>query len=263
MTAQTLSIIYNGPESGNGSDWIALEQQPVSSAVLTAADLQTMLAMAMAGISARAYKQPGCEAYIIGNTAYAELALYVWPSRLDLAYTVSTTLLTVGQVTQLRQEREFDLVAGLADKVELPFYAENITATWQTPCYTADGLEVEPPAITATPTALYLDAPVFGVLRIRCTACGYSQALLFEMPKTGNVSISNIRPRVTVSYGTAQAVSIDIELPACLESLMAACEDGSTYRDHAFGRVENDETVPAIYYSPCTGYMLLVRNERP
>nr|WP_321465167.1 hypothetical protein [uncultured Desulfobulbus sp.] len=266
MSAHILSLAYSGPASDSG-DSIELEQKAVSSAQLTDSDLQTMLAMAISGVSARAYKQPGCEAYIVGSTAHADLALYVWPTRLDLAYSLTASLLSVGDAVELRQERDFDLVVELADSVGLPFYSENIQATWQTPCYNARGEVVAFPALITTPTKIELDATVFGVLRIRCTARGYSHSLSFFMAKDGVSSISNLTPTVTAAWGSgddAQATSLDIDLPACLESLLAACKDGTTYRESVYGSVDEDEDlVPTIYYTPCSGRMLMVRNERP
>lgn len=267
MTTQSISIAYTGPDSSTSADRIALEQQPVSSAQLTDRDLQTMLAMAISGVSARAYKQPGCEAYVIGSTAHADLELYVWPSRLGLVYSLSAALLTVGPALELRQSRDFDLVVAMTDSVDLPFYAEDVVATWQTPSYNARGAVVDHPTLTITPTSIRLAAEVFGVLRIRCTACGYSHALTFAMAKDTVSSITNLKPTATVSWGSgddAQATSLDIKLPACLESLLAACDDGTTYRDSAYGSVdEEEELVPYIYYTPCSGRMLMARNQKP
>lgn len=267
MSAQQLAISYTGPQASAADNWLHLVQVPVSSSKLTAADLHTMLAMVASGVSAKAYKPASCEAYVLGDMAYCDLQAYVWPSSLELNYTISAQLLTVQEVQSAKVEREFDLVVEMADSVELPCLATALTATWQTPCYNKVGVQVDPPAITIKPTSLQLSAEVFGVLRIRCLAHGWLHPLQFEMQKNAADTITNLKPTLTATWGSgenAQSVSINIELPACLETLLAACDDGTTYRDKAYGTAKPDEgLVSYIYYTPCSGRMLAVRPQRP
>jgi len=267
MAVQTLSISYTGDADATVSPWVNLEQQPVSGVKLTENDLQTMLALVRAGISARTYRPASCEAYLTGENVVAELGLYVFPSSLDLAYTLESELLAIGQPSALSLEREFDLVVGFDTEIELPFIAENIQLTWQTDCYSKYGVVVDLPEITAQPTRLAFSAEVFGVLRVRCNARGYLHPLTFAMSKASDQSITDIQAAVEVAWhdeSGSQYDSVDIELPLCLEALLAACGDGTTITESVFGSVnDDDETVPFIYYSPCSGRLLTVRNERP
>lgn len=261
----SLTLTYAGASAADTSDWLRIEQAPVSAAALSAADLHAMLAMVKAGISARAYKPADCEAWISGGMAYAELGLYVWPSRLDLSYIIVPDLVTLGTVSDLSMEREFDLVVDFETTVTLPCYAESISLTWQTPCYNRRGEAVAAPAMRTTGTTIRLDAEVFGVLRVRCVARGYRHTLNFAMEKTAASAITSLKPAVAVTWydgSDGQTVSLDITLPTCLLTLLAACDDGTTIRDSEFGDSE-DEEVPVIYYSPCTGQMLMMRYERP
>jgi len=267
MAVQTISISYTGDADATVSPWVNLEQQPVSGVKLTEHDLQTMLALVRAGISARTYRPASCEAYLTGENVVADLGLYVFPSSLELAYQLDSELLEIGQATSLLMEREFDLVVGLETDIELPFIAENLQLTWQTDCYSKYGVVVDQPEITAQPTRLAFSAEVFGVLRVRCSARGYRHPLTFAMAKTLDQSITDIQAAVEVAWNDgngSQYDSVDIELPLCLEALMEACGDGTTITESVFGSVtDEDETVPFIYYSPCSGRLLTVRNERP
>jgi len=266
-TVAQQSITYAGPAASAGSVWVHLEQQPVSSSQLTDSDLQTMLALVMSGTSARTYRPASCEAYLTGSSVVAELGLYVFPSNMDLAYTLESELLDIGPKTAISMEREFDMVVGFDTEIDLPFIADNLQLTWQTDCYSKYGVVVDQPEITAQPTRLSFAAEVFGVLRVRCTARVYLHPLTFAMAKDAEQSITDIQAAVEVTWDDGsgdQSDSIDIELPACLENLLAACIDGTTITESVFGSVtDEDEIVPFIYYSPCSGRMLTVRNERP
>jgi len=266
-TVAQQSITYTGPAASAGSVWVHLEQQPVSSSQLTDADLQTMLALVMSGTSARTYRPSSCEAYLTGSSVVAELGLYVFPSNMDLAYTLESELLDIGPKTAISMEREFDLVVGFDAEIELPFIADNLQLTWQTDCYSKYGVVVDRPEITSDSTKLSFSSEVFGVLRVRCNARGYYHTLTFAMAKDADQSITDIQAAVEVTWDDgsgAQSDALDIDLPPCLETLLEACDDGTTITESVFGSVTNeDETVPFIYYSPCSGRLLTVRNERP
>lgn len=267
MDAHQLAINYAAGSGMEDPQFLHLVQVPVSTVRLTAEDLHIMLAMVKAGVSAKAYKPKSCEAYVVGDMAYCDLQTYVWPSSMALNYTLTAQLLTLSAPQVAAVEREFDLVVEMADNVELPCIATGLTATWQTPCYNRVGVQVDPPAITINPTGLQLSSTVFGVLRIRCLAHGWLYPLQFALQKSLASTITDLRPTLTATWGTddnQQSTSIDIELPACLQTLLAACDDGQTYRDKAYGTVEPEqELVPTIYYTPCSGRMIAVRNERP
>lgn len=267
MDAHQLTITYAAGSGKAAPQFLHLVQVPVSTVRLTAEDLHIMLAMVKAGVSAKAYKPKSCEAYVVGDMAYCDLQVYLWPSSMALNYTLTAQLLTLSAPQVAAVEREFDLVVEMSESVELPCIATDLTATWQTPCYNRVGVRVDPPAITIKPTSLQLGAEVFGVLRIRCLAHGWIYPLQFSMRKDALATITDIKPTLTATWGPVdnqQSTSIDIQLPACLEALLAACDDGDSYRDKAFGKVDKDEElVPTIYYTPCSGRMLQVRNERP
>lgn len=263
MSAETLTLAYGASTAGS-DQWMRLEQQPVSSNRLTAADLQAMLALVQSGTSARAYKPPGCEASVLADQVVADLTIKVWPSSLELPYTLAGDLVTVGAKSAIQEWHEFDLIIPMADRVDLPYLCNTITLTWQAPAYTRQGVEIQPPAITTSPTGLRLGSEVFGVLRVRCLALGWSHPLRFAWAKTDAAAITGLKPAVSLTWAGG-AERLALQLPGCLEALLAFCPDGSSKRSRSQSTVdhEDDDTVPVVYWSPCSGRFLAVRYERP
>lgn len=266
MAIELLTIGFQGQPVSSLASRVRLEQKPVSTAKVTMGALQTMLAMVRSGTSAKAYLQPGCEAYIIDDTAYADLVVYAWPSSLELAYSFQGDLVAVGKSTIIKMEREFDLVVPMADKVQMPFLAEACEIIWQTPCYNEFGVIVPAPEITVNGVNLLLNNTVFGVLRVRCTAVGHQYPLTFSMQKDLGLAITDLKPSVTAvwpSQGRTETNRLELALPGCLEQLLQMCPDGLTAREHVFGTVKKDEPVYTVYFSACTGKMIRVREEKP
>lgn len=269
--AATLTLQYQPAEAASAqpAPWVRLEQEPVRSGDLTQTDLLTMLALVQAGTSAKAYRPADCVAYVQGDIAHADLAVYAYPSALDLAYTLTPLLVDLGQVTALRQERDFDLIVPMASSVDLPFLMDSLSLTWQTPCYNRFGQQTSPPVITYSGTTLELSAEVFGVLRVRGQALGFRHACHFQMAKNLGSSLSDIVPVITAAWTDPeqgqQTERLEIELPDCLTDLLALCPDGITERAHALGSVTDpdEDVVPVVYYSTCTGQVLALRYERP
>lgn len=272
MPTQTLTISYAPAKQSSTVKYsLTVEQRPVSSTKLTEKDLLQMLALVRSGVSARAYRQPSCEAYVLDGSAHADLETWVWPVPLEMAYSATGDLVEPGPPTSLRMERDFDLVCAMTDHLDLPFCATNVHCTWQTPCYNKFGEQVARPTITINAASLDLSSTVFGVLRIRCLAVGFAHPLHFQMAKISGDSyqaIKEIKPVFTCTWidaeGEQQSESITIKLPACLADLLETCPDGLTKRERSVGEVTNGEpTVPVVYFSPCTGQVLALRYERP
>lgn len=263
MTSVSLVINYS-QDASTTSDWLRLFQEPVSSNKLTSEDLMAMLAMVQSGTSARAYKPDNCEASVLADQVVAELSVKVWPSRLDLEYSLTGSLVTVGRTSSLQEWHEFDLIIPLADSVELPYHCDQLTISWQTPAYNRLGQSVEKPVITHAGNTLRLAAEVFGVLRIRCLALGWQHALRFSWAKSDVASITNLKLSVTAAWADGEE-TLKLELPGCIEALLAFCPDSNSKRARSLSTVdsEDDELVPVVYWSPCSGRMLTVRMEKP
>ena len=263
MTSVSLTINYNVSQDAD-PPWIRLTQEPVSSNKLTDEDLATMLALVMSGTSARAYKPENCEATVLSDEIIADLAVKVWPSSLDIAYGIVGDLVTIGEKTALQEWHEFDLIVPMSNTVDIPYLCTEATVTWQTPAYNSRGVEVDKPSITKSANKLVLGAEVFGVLRVKCLALGWRHALQFSWAKTDASAITNLKPAVVVSWAEGEE-RLELELPGCIEALLAFCPDGNSKRARSMSTVdsEEDEVVPVVYWSPCSGRMLAIRYERP
>lgn len=263
MITASLTVNYTQEEQSSG-DWLRLSQASVTSNKLTNEDLEVMLALVQSGVSAHAYKPSNCEASILSDRVIADLTLKVWPSDIDIVYDLSSELLTIGAAKSLQEWHEFDLIVPMASKVDLPYLCESPTLVWQTPTYNSRGEEVEKPDITKAGTTLYLSDEVFGVLRVKCLAEGWQHNLQFSWIKTEWQAITNVKLVVSASW-VGGVESITLELPGCLEALLAFCPDGNSKHSHGQSTVdsEEDEVIPVVYYSPCSGKVIAVRQERP
>ncbi len=266
MTTQTLTATYSGAATA-ASVRLGLEQQPVGDNSLTGTDLAQMLALVRAGISARTYRPAACPASVVNGQVVVPLEIWVWPVPLTLDYALWPNMGTMGAGTAISQEREFDLVIDFTRRTELPFVVSACSWQWSDlPCFNAQGEEVARPAVTVTDSAVLVNAEVLGVLRIRCMAEGFAHTLTLRLDK-GTSSITDVAAVVSGSWiedATAQTETIELELPGCANTLLAACDDGTLLRERVYGTVsEDEETVPVVYYNDCTGQVLVVRNELP
>ena len=87
-------------------------------------------------------------------------------------------------------------------------------------------------------------------------------------PSTGQgpQKITNVQSHVTAIYsdedGKPQKEELEIKIPQCVKDYLEKCPDGDLPWDVYGNAVYNDEDkVPVIYYSTCTGNVLEVRYE--
>ena len=267
-----VTITYSGQGGATSTEpSLRLEQQPVSSGHLTMADITAMLSLVRSGVSAKNYRQNGCEASVVGGAVIVPLVLYVWPSDLGLQYTLSSTLpgwLAIGEAEAYTMERDFDLVVPMSESVQLPFVTEGFAFTWQTPCYNEFGEVVGRPSIEVIGIDVALSAEVFGVLRVRCIASGYRHRLSLSIPKVDSAGamtiISELDCTVTATWPVTEGTltdELELALPGCVADLLESCPDGST--PGSGGKItDQDELVPTVYYNPCDdGQVIELRYE--
>jgi hypothetical protein len=266
MSSVDLTITLQSPTSAASQDWVHLEQPGVNSNRITRDDFERMLALVLTGNSAHQYMQPDCPAVVGEESISTDLTFFSWPSRLDLPYTIGTELTVKGSPVSVRLDREFDAVARLSDVVDLPYFMEGIIAFWQTPCYNRLGEWVDPAIITPAGSRLLLSAEVFGVLRVIGTARGSRHTLTLQVPKTAATKITDLKPTVSALWGlvredgTQENEQLELEIPGCVEDLLAVCPDGELVRSKVTPAVAS--TDPTIYYSTCDGSVLEVRYEQ-
>jgi hypothetical protein len=251
----TLTYTVNA-EAGASEPSLNLEQAAVSKGNVTMADLYAMLALVRSGVSARTYLARDCAARVVGGAVLVDLTAYVWPSALDLAYTLAVSIpawTVIGPAVEISQWRDFDLVVPMSAAVELPFLAADLSLVWQTPCYNRYGEAVAAPAIDQDGLALRLDSEVFGVIRVRCRAMGFQHTLALTIPKgTSRVEDIDLTLIATwpISNGT-EVEDLDLQLPGCVEDLLATCEDGTLVAEVGGSVSADDPRQPVVYWNPC------------
>lgn len=267
-----LTITYTPTATTSGADIrLTLAQEPVDKrSGLLQADLDRMLALVLSGQSARRYKPARCAAWVRETTVGADLVVHAWPVPEDLVYTLEAVGCTADPPTRVQVEGEFDLVVAMTTSVDLPATFAGLAYTWQTPCYNRFGEQVQAPAITVHPARLELDAEVFGVLRITGQAIGDRYAITYTVQKMQAGQVlryedlpeAAVMARWTDADGEPDNAQLDLALPGCLADILAACPDGSLVADRGSVSVsDQEELVPVVYFSACTGQVLALRYE--
>lgn len=274
MSSPRITFSYSGNSEGSGAR-LLLEQEPVSTSALSLVDLANMLALVRTGISAKTYIADSCSASLVNGLVVVPLTVYVWPSEEGVEYDLTATLpewTVIGPAVAVEQERDFDLVIPEAAAVDLPCLAvSNVTFDWQTPAITPKGVVVDAPVLALVSggaglaNGIMVDQAVFGVLRVRCTAIGYRHAVTLRIPKTGANSISNIKSILTANWDYGRGITtLELKLPACAENLLEACEESTRTPGIASQVTEEEEQIPELRYSTCTGQPLgIVRWIKP
>lgn len=267
---KTLSLVINYTAETANEPSLGLEQKAVASNSLTTDDLYEMLSLARSGVSAKLYRPRTCDVSVVGGAILTTLTAYVWPKPLDLNYTLATNYGTVSERQAITQYREFDLVINMSKTVELPFTASSISyQKSQLPFFDATGNIVGEPIITFDDRYAYVSTEVVGVIRVSCTACGFSNTVDLSFTKDAQQTISNINITLSASFytssNTLSTTALSLDLPGCLELLLSTCEN-ELLTEKTYGSVDSDDddvTVPVVYYSDCSGKFLQVRDEKP
>lgn len=260
MTTATLVAIYSGSASTTDDIRLTLEQEPVSAAALTGADLDAMLALVRSGVSAQTYIPKSCPITIEGDIIHIALDCWAWPVPLDLEYTIEASAGDLAAPLEVAIWREFDLVIDFQRDIQLPFVCRGLTWEWAAlPCWDKASNEVDRPTVTATETSIHVDADILGVLRIKGQACGYLHSVGFDMGTGAKLNPSNgytLQATWRDADDEEQSDDITLDLPGCLELFEYECEDGeavSTKSD-----IDDDDPKVTLYYNDCTGQVMVV-----
>ncbi len=168
--------------------WVRLEQvKPIKLAYYAnAQDIYKMWNAAVTGRSAQTIRPPGCPVGFAGDNIYVWLGFYAWPSSPDLLYTLSPSVGTIGPEQRIRKAREFSLFSDNASRLDLPYYLEDASWYWETPCFNRYGERIGSPAIISHGNWLEFSGEVFGCLRIKGMAIGgyYVSEMILNKPLT-------------------------------------------------------------------------------
>lgn len=268
--------------------WVRLEQiVPAATKKLPSlSDVYRAWNLAASGISARTERPVGCPVEFDGPLVRFFLGFYAWPSAPDLAYQLTTTIGEVGPAQIVLLPREFSAFVNNASAIDLPYYMEELTATWETPVYNRYGETIPQPVIVNHHTHLTFSSECFGALRISGKAVGSYHILTVEIDKNtwtdesvepppqiqGDVtyvnplpfnnqnadSISGITATITATWLAGENIAatdqLPLEIPQCVLDVLAWCPGNPNYILNWCE--EKTETV--VYYSACTGDVVKV-----
>lgn len=247
------------------SPTVGIEQEPVADNSLTTDDLINMLALVRSGISAKLYRPDTCDVAVVNGEVLADLIVYTWPKPYDLSYELASNYGELSARVAVTQDREFDFVINLSKQIELPFCVESISySETQLPFFDNTGSIVESPAITFDDKFVYISSEVIGVIRIKCRAKGHQRTLSLSFAKDDNILSSiDITTSASWKYQDELQTTVEkMELPGCLELLLATCDD-DLLREKKYGSFgAKDELIPVVYYSDCDGSFMALRYEK-
>jgi len=262
----TQLVTTYGAASADADYSLELVQEGLSasSSYADMADIVAMYRYAISGRSARTYQPTDCPVAIDGDLVTLSLGLYVFPTDLDLDYSLQVMPGLAGEGAAVTVAREFDLVIPMAARASIGFLSESFEIIEATHFYNESGAVIPTPSMEIVGTELLLDAVCFAVLRVRCIALGYLHTLEISVDKAAGYKIENFAATAQASWmsgGELQEDSIDLEIPACVESYLAYCEgDGDLIA--SLGKAGGgDDPIPIVQYNQCIGKVLGVRYE--
>lgn len=282
MTESSLNISFSVDALTASSIWLKLEQKMLEEHKVKSPSLamvSQMVIRAMAGISASTVLYSDCPVEILDTTVRVSLPFYVWPSSMDLAYSLSSNIegeISEGEIVEV--ERETDVIFTMSDSVDMGTLFNLLEFEWQTPCYNKQGIIVANKNVTSDGAFLLIDQPVFGVLRTRGKQQGilYTAHLDFEKSTEGaddlvqavedsNAplnSITNVNSEITAAWSNGsedKTTTLKLKIPKCALDILSRCseEDGGGISwGGSVIEEEDEESVTTIWYSTCNGKIL-------
>lgn len=247
----------------------------------TLADIDAMLALVRSGASARNRQASRCgwAKWDANGDLVVTLALWVWPSDIDLQYELSLppNVTSAPRVLErLPRDTKF-LVAGSGGEIELPWLLEEASFAWHSRIGVWDekSRPAEPPEITQNKARLILagDGERYGVLWARGTAVGWRHDISIRYPKGGDdpdnpdapaISITNaddipVRATWTDENGETRTDEATLEIPDCVKAMLEECPEGSRLSGEIRMRPQSPPVV--VYYNSCNGRILDIRRE--
>lgn len=276
MIGQTLEFVAT-ESSGLGPDLrCAIEGEPAAtSASASLADVAAMLTRAQSGRSAWTYLLDRCSVaqFSEDGALRVTLACYVWPSRPDLAYTLTLPDGAIpGPISLIQDERQWRFWISGRGVLTLPWRLEGARFEWFPgyPCVDAFCQPVAPPAIHHEHARITVSAEqdVYGLLTAFGLACGFRHEFTVAFGKLdAEGSPQKIEAEslpVSVAWldaeGEQQRAEAEVEIPQCARDLLSTCDNGQaiasiTVKHGGGGTVE-------VAYNTCTGEVLAVRRRQ-
>lgn len=277
----THSPRYTGPEASGPALRITLEPEYVDrrAALADLADIDAMLAAVRSGASARGRQMDRCRwaTLLPSGGLRVTLLLYVWPSDLDLPYSLSVPSgVEIGPKSAYLDvvSRKFWLARDTS--LDLPWLVRDATVEWVPGLSCFDGASRE----VLAPPVEYVEAGArlatggrcYGLVHVSGLAHGFVHEIsaVYDKfvtdpdsarPQINNVTADDID--VTCTWrdetGAEQTETARLVIPPCVRTLLATCADGtSRFKGSSHTRTPS-RTV--VYYSACDGGVLGIATE--
>ena len=291
MTEHSLVINFSDQTTPHADEWLRLEQiKPEGLASYASLkDVHDMWIAAVTGRSAHLVRSTLCPMEFAGSTVRIFLGFYIWPSRQDLHFSLSTALGTISTPTAISKYRQFSLFVDNQASIDLDYFMPSAVVEFETPAYNAQGEEIEPPFWWVEEGCyLHFSAPVFGAIRVSGIAEGFHAVCTMELDKPvdqveppedysiypDNVIIWGVPPVTTVASAprienlentitatwqdgeNIETEQLRLEIPPCVKAMLAMCPD--MYQTIVL--LCNEVSTLQVFYNACTGELL---NARP
>lgn len=264
MKRTELSLAYTSGQSPAATISAKIVQEEIPANTASLGDLNQMIARAVAHRSARSYMIDCCPAAgLKGDVLTVSLDILVYPSKMDLEYSVTADWGKISGPVRIRRPRRFDIIFDGTDSAELDtkFYGTFIPAM---PFFDLSGLRIRTPEMTRSGFRISLSTPAYGVLRAIGAEVGYRHTVTMPLTIKAGTKVSDIKNHVTLTYidsaGKIAVKQLLLEIPSCVKALLAIC-DGTGQPKLDIQVNPPDQLAPTVYYSDCDGHVIEVRYE--
>lgn len=252
-----LTIAYQGDAAPSPrTSWLVAEQADMpGDGKVGWALLQQMLRYARMGVSATAALVAGCPVEIEGDTVRIPLKVNVYPSDMDMPYSLSPAYgEVVGLPTLVKVWREVDLVFDMQaarDVAELLIDPETMVYGWESPCFNERYQQIDEQPMTWSGGVFSVPQTLFGVARVKCQAIGWQHSIVMEFTRVADQKISGIENSVTITWA-GEPLVVALKCPPCVEQLLNYCGRNSL----SFGPKDPTVTKVDAWVNECSGELL-------
>lgn len=232
------------------------------------AAIEAMLGRARSGLSARTVQREHCPCVTVtaDGQLVLRLAVLVWPSRPELAYSLSLPAeARPGPVERHRLSRRWKFWTGGSRQLALPWMLERARIFWQPgfACVDEFSRPTPAPAISHEYAEINLAGDgAYGVLVAEGTAAGFRHPFSLTFAKLDSsgraqaIRLDDVPVSATWidETGASQSASVNIPVPDCAKQLLEACDDGRARVSIKVKPVRAG--VWEIAYSACDGRIL-------
>ncbi len=231
-----LSIALSTNANRADAPWINLEQQlATESPYANLQDLWNMFSFAQSGLTANSYNNDCENMSIDSDTISIPLKIWVWPSAMDLQYTLSNALddgstvaMTVSPARLVEVYRSDSIVVGLADNYVFDHLLSLQNFQLETPCYNRLGEQILMPFFEVKENKILFDAPFFASARVRYKAIGYEHTVTLHYPND-KAGIGQIKDDLAAQQSHVAAAEVDtrVKINVSNVTLIASYVDNS------------------------------------